>query len=74
MKSDEDDAHFLQYYQVTNTDKEKSSRAQRDGNVRCLLTSGETVPDLYPVVAAEHAGRGCRVGLQLKALKLQDDL
>lgn len=37
------------------------------------LTSREAVPDLQPVVAAEHASRGRRVRLQLEALKLQND-
>ena len=40
----------------------------------CLLTSGEAIPDLQPVVAAEDTSRGRRVRLQLEALELQNDL
>lgn len=38
------------------------------------LTTREAVPDLQPVVSAENASGGRRVGLQLEALELQNDL
>lgn len=37
------------------------------------LTSGESVPNLQAIVAAEHSGRRLRVRLQLEALELQND-
>lgn len=39
-----------------------------------LLTSREAIPDLQPVVAAEHTSGRRLVRLQLKTLKLQNDL
>lgn len=39
-----------------------------------LLTSREAIPDLQPVIAAEHTSRGRLVRFQLETLKFQNDL
>lgn len=39
-----------------------------------LLTSRKAIPNLQPVIAAEHTSRGRLVWFQLKTLELQNDL